>query len=262
MDDQERYPHPPIVESVLEILIEPPGDLTLTKLLRCQEEVKNEYPEVGDWTTHKGRWTIAGATSGVMSGAAVESQRMGHLFHKKDSNKRFIAATSGFVYAQLEPYDRWESFFSEAKRLWSIYYRIARPRVYKRIALRNINRIDIPGSSIELDDYFFTKPTLGEGIPQAMSGYFFDVTIPIPDIKSHVTIIQTLVPPPKPGENITSVLLDVDLYKTEELPDGSNLLAYFETLHLWKNRVFNLSITEKTKELFRHGNNRPATERP
>jgi len=126
----------------------------------------------------------------------------------------------------------------------------AKPARITRIALRHINRIDIPTLPVELKDYFHTSPELARGLPQSMAGFFMQVLLPLEDVKASVNIVETIVEPPQPG--IVSVVLDLDFFRTVELPGTEEeLWNLFEVLRVKKNAVFDKCITEKTKELIR-----------
>jgi len=81
-----------------------------------------------------------------------------------------------------------------------------------------------------------------------MSGFFMHVVLPLGDVKSAVNIIETIVEPPRPG--IVSVVLDLDFFRTDEIPETEEgLWALFEELRVKKNVVFEACLTDKTKEL-------------
>ncbi len=75
------------------------------------------------------------------------------------------------------------------------------------------------------------------------------VQLPLDDIQATAVINQTIVPPPDMG--VVSIILDVDVFRSVAVPqDESEIWSYFETLHIYKNKVFEASITNKTRELF------------
>ena len=46
---------------------------------------------------------------------------------------------NGFVFSRLKPYEGWETFEAEAKRLWCIYRELAEPSEVQRLGVRFIN---------------------------------------------------------------------------------------------------------------------------
>jgi uncharacterized protein (TIGR04255 family) len=72
---------------------------------------------------------------------------------------------------------------------------------------------------------------------------------PHDDIKAMCIINQALVPPEMP--ETVGVILDVDLYRTSDLPqDEDGIWSMFDLLRDRKDDVFEGCITEKTRELF------------
>jgi uncharacterized protein (TIGR04255 family) len=88
----------------------------------------------------------------------------GFRFERADARRVMQTKLDGFSYSALAPYDEWEGFRPEAKHLWKLYRDICHPIRVTRVAVRYINRIDIPlknsdpRSSLQLEDYFKTYP--------------------------------------------------------------------------------------------------------
>jgi len=239
MDNESYYSKSPITEAILDIQVEASEGLTLLSLLGCQDTVREDYPTKREL---KAAFT--------QPAASTTSPGLGFSFMSLDGKQLFQVRRNGFTANRLAPYSRWQTFSLEARRLWSIFREAAKPTRVTRIALRYINRIDIPTSSAELGDYFHTLPELARGMPQSMAGFFMQVLLPLEDVKSSVNIVETIVEPPQPGT--VSVVLDLDFFRTVELPTTEEeLWNFFEVLRMKKNAIFDACITEKTKELIR-----------
>ena len=118
-----------------------------------------------------------------------------------------------------------------------------------RLAVRYINRLDLPGEHAELKDYFRTTPEVSPELPQTMNGFFLRVH-PLEALGGQLLINQTIVPPVKP--NTAAVVLDIDLFRDTDVPqDDNDIWDYFECLHERKNEVFEACITDRTRELIR-----------
>lgn len=245
MDIENHYSKAPITEALLDIQVETPEGLTPLALVRCQDPVRDEYP------TQRGlKAAFAHLEFGQELSASTRSQDLGYAFVSDDGKQLFQVRTSGFTANRLAPYSSWKDFSNEARRLWKIYLETAKPRRVTRIALRYINRIDIPQPVAELKDYFNTLPDVAPKLPQSIAGFFMQIMLPLPDAKAMVNIVETLVEPPVPG--VISVLLDLDLFRTAELPNTEEgLWDVFEILRVHKNEVFRACITEKTEEMIR-----------
>jgi uncharacterized protein (TIGR04255 family) len=122
------------------------------------------------------------------------------------------------------------------------------PNNVTRIAVRNINRLDIPLASVELKNYLRTVPEVSGDLPQMLISYFMQLVIPKEDIKSIAIINQTIAPPP--NQDTTSVILDIDLFREAEIPiDEDGVWTLFEQLRDGKNLIFKACITPEMEAL-------------
>src|SRR5262249_10954306 len=120
----------------------------------------------------------------------------------------------------------------------------------ERVAVRYINRLDLPGDRVELKDYLRTAPELSPDLVQGLVGFFMQLNIPHTDIKCTSLLNEITVEAPEPG--VVSVVLDIDLFRTEDLPQAEqDLWSLFETLHERKNEIFEACITDRTRELIK-----------
>lgn len=245
MDRERRYSKAPITEALIDIQVEGAEGLTPLLLAGCQNPVLSEYPTKRELKTNFAQFKL-----GSQPTVSATSEDVGFAFVSPDGKQLFQVRTNGFTANRLAPYASWETFSQEARRLWNIYRETAKPIRITRIALRYINRIDIPTPQVELKDYFHTSPEVAKGLPQSMAGFFMQILLPLDDAKASVNIVETVVEPPQPGT--VSVILDLDFFRTQELPvTEEEVWDLFEVLRVKKNVVFDACITEKTKELIR-----------
>jgi uncharacterized protein (TIGR04255 family) len=238
------YSRTPIVEALLDIEVELTVDFAVDTLTKCQKWVKNDYPD------RKRTQHVTGQISvGQKLSTSASTESAGYVFTSSDKTQIFQAKRTGFTFNRLAPYPGWDAFFAEAKRLWEVYRKVARPLGYKRVALRYIDRFDFPTPTVNMETYFRTYPEVSRDLPQMMAGFFLQFNIPIDDIQSVATVTQTATQPPTPEHS--SIILDIDLSRAEALPRGNELWPLFETLRMWKNRIFEACITDSTRELIR-----------
>ena len=244
MNTRIRYTKAPIVEAVLAIQFKDSGT-SLDSLAKCGNRIKVEYPTKNALNYSTGRIEL-----GPKPSATTTSEPIGFSWTSLDEKKIFQAKRDGFMLSFLAPYTSWQDFSTEAKKLWEIYWKtIKSKKNYARIALRYINRIDFPFPFIELNDYFNIYPHVPDNLPQSMSSFFFQLTLPLSDPKSMVNIVQTIIPPPAEKQGYTSVLLDIDIYQTEEIPIGEGVWDAFDKLSAKKTDLFVKCITQNTKEI-------------
>lgn len=237
-----HYENAPITEAVMDIRVEPSPGISASKLKNIS--AGENYPTIEPQHTRIGQIQFGPSTS-----ATASSQHSGFIYKSADSKQILQAQVDGFAFSRLAPYQKWEPFSTEAKRLWTAYRSIAKPVSVVRVAVRYINRIDIPLPLHDFKYYLRTVPEVSPDLPQGLSGYLMHLTIPLEDIRGTAVITETIIPPPTP--NVVSILLDIDVSVLSTSPCDSDLIwAIFDKLRVKKNLVFNASLTHKAKELF------------
>lgn len=245
MNQSGQYSKPPLREALLDIQVELPAGFSLNTLEACHEKVALEYPKSNALPQ-----THARIEHGNGVATSNTFQPMGFRFASADGLQLFQARRDGFTHNRLAPYQGWEPFSQEARRLWAIYREVTTPQRLKRIAVRYINRFDIPGKHVDLKQYFRTSPEIAPDLPQDMDGFFLQVTLPVKDAQAALTLTQTVVPSDQP--DVVSIIFDLDLFRTEDIPSSEGeLWDLFELFRDKKDAYFEACITDKTRELIR-----------
>lgn len=243
------YNNPPIAEAILDIKTSLPPDIFLSHLQEFQEFVKVDYP------VKKERRFFEGGVQ-FKSGSAPEFKAStekvdGFLFHSDDNKSIVQVRLDGFTFNKLRPYSNWEKFSNESKRLWAQYLKIAKPISVSRIALRYINRIELPMPFSDFKEYIRTAPEVAIGIPQGLAGFFVRLVIPNEQIGATAIVIET-IEPIRPDTNKLPLIFDLDVFKSVSMePDTGKIWAMLNQLREYKNLIFDKSLTDKTKELFK-----------
>jgi uncharacterized protein (TIGR04255 family) len=245
MEVYPHHPQAPITEAVLDIRVDLPEETTLEALAQLGSKWREEYPTRRDRLQLRGEWTM-----GTEVSVRGKQSQLGYIYVSQDDLQVVQARLDGFTFSRLRPYINWEHFCSEARRLWRIYREGTAVKSITRIAVRYINRLDLPmvGEKIDLKDYLRTGPEISPELPQNLNGYFMQLRIPLDDVASEVIVTQTIVEPAQ--EDVASILLDIDLFRTADIPqDEEQLWHTFDQLRPVKNQVFEASITDRTREL-------------
>ncbi len=243
MTSQRHYKKAPITEAIIDLRVELSPDLPISKLNKTGEGQEAAYPAVEQVHAAFGQMQV-----GPQVSATASSKHIGFLFRSADGKQIYQAKLDGFSMSRLAPYKNWEGLRDEARRLWDIYRSVVKPSKVIRLAVRYINRIDIPLPLKDFKDYLRTVPEVSADLPQGLSGYFMQLAIPLEDIKSLALINETIIEPV--NQNVVSVALDIDIFRTADLPaheDG--IWAFFEELRFRKNQVFEACITDRAREL-------------
>jgi len=246
MTERKIYAKAPITEAIIDLRVMPYPNLELDTLKQLCEDTIAEYPRVDPTIEVAGTIQIQ---PGVSASASAQQEQTGYRSISSDGKLVCQRQLQGFTFSRLAPYESWGPFRDIARSLWSVYRDATRPRRVTRLAIRYVNRINVPKASAELKDYFRTLPEISSDLPQTIDGFFMQVQLPLDDIEASVILNHTIVPPTE--RNVISVILDVDLFCEDTVPnDDGGIWDYFETLHTRKNEIFEACITEKTRELF------------
>lgn len=244
MYSNKHYPKAPITEAVIDLRVELSPDVSVAELKRVRAEQEVAYPTIEKLNENIGQMQFGPQ----VSAAASTNKHVGFRFKSEDGKQIHQARLDGFTMNRLAPYQNWNSFRTEARRLWDIYRSVAKPCKIVRVAVRYINRIDIPLPMRDFRDYLRTVPEVSPDLPQELSSYFMQLVIPQDDVQGLALINETII---EFTENVVSVVLDIDISRTEDLPlEEDGMWELFEKLHIKKNKVFEACITDKARELF------------
>ena len=244
----ETFKNPPIREALIDIRAELGSEITISDLEKLHEEIKITYPKKR--TRHRWEGVIEFKNQEVPRTESKALGPDGFFFWSADDKQAVQYRIDGFTFNRLRPYEDWNAMRSEAKPLWELYSTMIRPLQITRLALRYINSIDIPGKSFLLEDYFTAPPEAPKGVSQIIEQFLSRIAIGLPDLDAKA--IVTLTSQPATGPNVSSILLDIDVSRQVRLPaDSPDIWSILSQLRDLKNDIFDKSLTEKTKELFR-----------
>jgi uncharacterized protein (TIGR04255 family) len=255
MTERAHYRNAPITEALIDLRTTHAQDVSVNDLGVIGEKIADDYPTQEAMYLYSGQMAIG--EPGHPMRAETAHQHGGFRFTSQNKQQIFQARIDGFTFSTLAPYDRWESFRDEARRLWELYRSAARVEGVTRAAVRYINRIDIPKvGTVRLEDYLRTYPEVSEDMPQEgqFGNFFMQVQFWQEDLGC--VLIINLAPAASPNEETTtSIRLDLDLFREQFAEpwraDDEAAWEFLEELHDRKNEVFEASITEETRRLIR-----------
>lgn len=245
MPERAPYSKAPITEALVDIRVALPGEITVADLARV-----DIGEEIG-YSQRRNRFAIEGQIAiGEQVGTATRQTHVGYDFLSGDERQIVQVRLDGFTFSRLAPYDRWETFRKEARRLWELYRAIVEPVSVTRVAVRYINRLDLPLPLEDFKDYLRTVPEVSSDLPQGLSGLLMQLAIPQEDLGAVLLLNEALLPSPDP--DTVSILLDIDLFRELETSiDEEELWRILDQFRVRKNDVFEACITEQTRELIR-----------
>lgn len=236
----------PITEALIDIRIRPKERFDVDRLMSLHDAIAEQYPDKKTRHKWEGRVEFKEGETPVPIGAQMVD---GYIFTSADGKQILQAQIDGFTFNRLKPYDKWETFRDEAFKLWQMYQKLVEADLI-RVALRYINKFDIPLPIRDFNEYLSAAPIVPEGLPQGISSFLTRVVIHEPELDGVAIITQAFEQIVDP--NFLPIILDIDVFKQESKGiTEEEAWKILEKLRNVKNKIFFASITEKVKELFR-----------
>jgi uncharacterized protein (TIGR04255 family) len=243
----------PITEGLVDIRVKLPPNRDLSDLdSKYYSKVSENYPQ------RRERLRIE-AEFDLKKGEAVRRTKFvdGYMYTSKDGKQIVQARLDGFTFSRLKPYQSWERLHEDSHPLWDLYVKVASPEVVTRVALRYINRLDIPLPIRDFSDYLNAPPTIPPGLHQELSRFLTRILIYDPNFDASAIITQSLEPLRDTTLEIlrdtktVPIILDIDVFKEVEFSMADertwNIISRLRDL---KNKIFFESVTEKALELW------------
>lgn len=245
MPDYPTLPNAPITEALIDIRVKATSGFDVNRLQSLHDSIKEVYPEKIPRKDWQGKFEIKADGPEISAGGG---QTSGYHFKSADKKQIFQAKVDGFTFNRLKPYENWGVFRTEAKRLWHLYRGIVSADII-RVAIRYINKFNMPLPIKDFSEYLSAPPTVPPELPQGVPSFFSRVVILNPEIEVTAIITQVLEPAIDP--NAAPIILDIDAFRSN--PDGiteEETWILLDKLREFKNQIFFSSITDKAKELF------------
>ncbi len=154
----------------------------------------------------------------------------------------------GLTFSRLRPYQDWEVFEAEARRLWRLFIELGAPSQIQRLGVRFINKI--PVSAIDrLGEYLREPPTCPLSLP--LKNFFYQSTFDVPKNDLGVKVVKTLQSSASAGISESSLIVDIGVFTKQPMPcDEVVLDERLPKMRSLKNAVFFDLLTEETIHTF------------
>lgn len=240
-----HYTKAPITEAVINLQIggASPADLSLLEAVAARMP---EYPK---------RTRILGIQMGF-SGANSDQpefhsshEPIGVRLETSTSSRVLQLQKQMFVFSHMPPYSSWNQFRSEAQNLWTMYRDVLKPQFVSRLAVRVINKLNLPGPMEQLERFSNLLPHLPQKIPVHADTFFMQFQLPQPHITERARALINVASSVQSNWGC-EFLLDFDLFTEGQFePDDDALWSLLDKLSEGKNDLFEACITDETRKL-------------
>jgi len=245
-----QYQNPPIVEAIVDIHCDMPTDFSLEAYqTSARETFKSDYPVAK--ILRKREYQIeqnADEPPSHQINDGIDAYR----YLKADKLQLVQVRQQGYSFNRLQPYSSLDDYLPEIKRTWEAYVKLVKPVVIRSIHLRYINLLPLPSvnGKLNTDDYFKTGPHLPDEETLQLGGFLIHNVAIEPGTKNQVNIrlaSQDSV------DNKLPVILDIEAVSNKDIqPENwSEIESQIQQLRELKNRVFDKTLTDKCKEMFK-----------
>lgn len=245
----EHYPRAPIAEAILDVQVKTPTVPSQDVFEQLAKSLAAEFPQSASLNLNQFQVNVSPAP---VAPSFAHSQMVSGMRLARGNERVLFIQPRGMTFNHLPLYTSWEVFQPEARKLWERYVEFVKPEAVTRVALRYINRIEIPEGTFETSDYFQLYPEIPKNIQQNMSAFFLQVQLPQGDLGPDVTAAINFTPVALTKENCTGMLLDIDVFALRNLSTSSDeVFNLLDVIRARKNEIFEACITDRTRELFR-----------
>jgi len=247
----KKYSKPPITEALFDIQVELPKDVSIETIDGLASPLLDQYPKKRPrrMFSPKNELKDDNPPSADSSDFGVD----GFLFWSEDERQVVQFRLDGYSFSRLRPYPRegWDETYPQMVELWDFYKNSLKPLSIKRVAVRYINRIEIPRPVGEVDwgTYFnWGPPVFGERHYQ-IEQFAHRTTIQFPEESIKAVITQLTGPVAGPSES--AVIFDLDVFKEVYFPlNQFRMDPLFGKLREIKDNLFEAGLTETLKMEF------------
>lgn len=245
MAKQRHLDKAPITEAIVDFRVKAKPDLDVGVFKSLQSELSEQYPEMREISVIEAQFQYG--SQGVKQ-SVKRPESIGYRFTTSNGLNIAQYRLDGFTFNRLKPYTSWEEISSTVREHWSRYVRVAIPNAVTRLALRYINRIELPSEFDGYDEFMTAPPPIPGELQARVTKFLTRVIIRDEKHKLDAHITQALEAH-QVGDK-RNLLLDIDTFrdfseKSLEI-DSEEIHETFDLLHLFKNRIFFESLTEQT----------------
>lgn len=252
---RETFPtlkRPPIHEAVLDARVRSRADLKGSDLLELRDVLRGELPQFEEMHAMEARIHFdASGTKAEGTGA----RQIGVLLKSADGKLVLQARVDGITLSRLAPYETFDALEPVLAKCWHAYVGITRPAHTSRVAVRYINRVDVPDPD-DLGEVLVRPPVPTVNNVSVSAFVHQDLWRTENDL--FVARVLTALEPGINGRT-AQVIVDIDAFSerhqiaiASRRPGESfrELQELFSELRMLKNRIFFSLLTQQCIQTF------------
>lgn len=237
----------PIVEALIDLRVQPRPGAEIATLDPLIAQLSDRYPKVVPIVA--AQLLFQSPTGNDQAARTVSQSHTGQRLESKDGKYVLQLGIQSFTLSRLSPYETWDALLSESKILWDLYRETMKPETVQRVAVRYINRIELPLPFADFSQYLTAPPSVPKGLPELVSEYFSRVVVNDPASKASIIFTQAFEAPNPAKPSLLPVIIDIDVFKQSAFPVNDNeYWQLLSTFHDLKNTAFFASLTPRTLE--------------
>jgi uncharacterized protein (TIGR04255 family) len=240
-----KYSKSPIIEAVCEFRFEP-GEWNGTIFGLVWEEVRIPFPKRQD--VQQFDFQVVPMPQGAQQRVF---QQPGTKYLREDEKLSMLVGPAVMNVSHLAPYSSWGEFKPLISLAFRAYVTKAEPKSLRRIGLRYINKVELPGEKVELEDYLQFHPFLGPTLPEDHASFIVGVEFPYEQNRDVLRLQLASVPPEK--EAHLALMLDLDYFTLvpNSVPLAEDQVSrWLELAHSRVEEVFEACIKDSLRARF------------
>lgn len=241
--EREIYRRAPVIEAVVDIRSTPRRNFTVGDVSALAETLLPEFT----WEAEAIEREIEFSADGTKK---MTERPVGLMLRGQSDRSSVVQLqTGGFACSRLAPYERWEPFRDEARRLWTMYAQAAVPEVVTRVGVRYVNVIEVGDVIEDIRPFLNIYPVTPWRLQTAQSGFSLQIRHPLENN------VQLLINESTTRHSETkhfAVLLDLEASVQRDIATNADAVwNAVEELHVIVEKVFESAITDRVRELIR-----------
>jgi uncharacterized protein (TIGR04255 family) len=252
MAEQCLLRKPPIVEALIDIRFNVQETIRLTDLRAVCEFFAAEFPCFEEKSAGSATIEFRGPEGIKFEAPPPE---VSHFVRNNGTmnspaTRAIAIQRDGITVSHIGNYGGWDDLVALTSRLFEQFIKVANPIATIRLGARYINKIELPRTIFNFEDYFTYGPKLPQSVPQVVFEFYYRTGVigESPSLKAWINQYLTKIA----TDLYPSVILDIDVFQSERYPPIWNDIAEpLEKIHDLKNRLFFGSLTDLTLDAYK-----------